>query len=351
MNTRRLPRTNDGPTPIRRQGGFSLVELMVALALGLVIIGGVISIFLTNQQAFRTTEGLSRLQENARLSFELMARELRQAGGNVCGTDLVVNMLKANDWSTDWNAGTIQGYEGNVAAPSLSFGTATAERLNGTDAIRILSDSISIGAGITAHNAAANPPTITLATSNAAFPANTIVLICDSSSAAIAQVSGVNGTNVVQFNTTGSSPGNCNTSFSFPGGCVTPTPSQKTFATNGFVSALSAGIWYVGNNSRGGRSLYRRDRNTSVEVAEGVVNMQIQYLLRTPPVPPATNFALATNWVDASTIANWTTNAGIPQVVGLRFRLTLETLNRVGTSQNTIQRDVVYVVNLRNRLE
>ena len=350
MNARRLSCGSGTATRTRRQGGFSLVELMLALTLGLVIIGGVISIFLTNQQAFRTTEGLSRLQENARISFELMARELRQAGGNPCGTKFVANMLKTNDWSTDWDAGTIQGYESTVAAPSTPFGTAAAERFAGTDAIRILSDSLSIGAGITAHDTAANPPTITLTTSNAALPANTIVLICDNNSAAIAQVSGLNGTNAIEFNTSGSSPGSCDARFGYyAGGCA--SPKDKTFATNGFVSALSAGIWYVGNNGRGGRSLYRRDRSTSVEVAEGVVNMQIQYLLRTEPIPPATTFTLATNWVDASTITNWTAGLTTPQVVGLRFRLTLETVNRVGTNQTTIQREMVYVVNLRNRLE
>lgn len=72
-----LPRTSTR----RRQGGFSLIELMVALVLGLVLIGGVINIFVTNQQAFRTNENLARLQENARISFELTAREIRQAGG------------------------------------------------------------------------------------------------------------------------------------------------------------------------------------------------------------------------------------------------------------------------------
>lgn len=331
----------------RRQGGFSLVELMVALTLGLIIIGGVISIFVTNQQAFRTTEGLSRLQENARISFELMAREIRQAGGNPCGTRFVANVLKTNNWATDWNAGTIEGYESSETAPSTPIGTATAERVAGTDAIRVLSDSISIGAGITAHNPAASPPTITLTTSNGALPADTVVLICDNNSAAIAQVSGISGTDILQFNTAGTTPGNCTTSFGFPGGCV--TPATKTFASNGFVSPLSAGLWYVGNNGTGGRSLYRRDRGTTVEVAEGVVNMQIQYLERTRD--PATGVTtLASDWVDADSITNWTT-AAVAQVVALRFRLTLETVNRVGTNQAALQRDMVYVVNLRNRLE
>jgi type IV pilus assembly protein PilW len=321
-----------------RQAGFSLVELMVALTLGLIIIGGVISIFVTNQQAFRTTEGLSRLQENARLSFELMSREIRQAGGNPCGTRSVASVLKpsANNWSTDWGGGTIIGYESATVAPQTPVGTAVAERVAGTDALLVIGDSLNIGPGIAAHNPAAAPPTITLNAPNAALPQGTIVLICDINSAVIAQVSGAPaGTNTLEFDTNGTAPGNCTTSFGFPGGCA--APATKTFATNGFVSPLSAGIWYIGNNNRGGQSLYRRGRATTEEIAEGVVDMQIQYLTET-----------ATNWVDADAITGW--NAA-PQVIALRFRLTLQTINRVSTNQTALERELVYVVNLRNRLQ
>lgn len=329
-------------SPRRQQAGFSLVELMVALTLGLIIVGGVISIFVTNQQAFRTTEGLSRLQENARVSFELMSREIRQTGGNPCGTRLVSNVLKTNNWSTDWDGGTLIGYDQATVTTMSPFGAAPAERVAGTDALLVLGDSLAIGPSIASHNPAASPPSITVNGTNGALPAGTIVIICDSNSAAIAQVSAVTGTNTIQFNTAGTAPGNCTTTFG-PGGCAAPT--TKTFAPNGVVSPLSAGLWYVGNNSRGGRSLYRRGRSAVDEIAEGVVDMQIQYLFSN--VATGTP---ATSWVDADPLTNWST-ASANQVIALRFRITLQTINRVGTDQNVLERTVVYVVNLRNRLQ
>ena len=80
--------------------GFSLVELMIAMALGLFLTGVAVNIVITNRQAFRTTENLSRMQENARSAFELMARDIRSAGGNPCGTPMIVNVLNnpANLW-------------------------------------------------------------------------------------------------------------------------------------------------------------------------------------------------------------------------------------------------------------
>jgi type IV pilus assembly protein PilW len=333
---------------------------MVALTLGLVIIGGVISIFLANQQAFRTTEGLNRLQENARISFELMARELRQAGGNPCGTRRVANVLwsGAGDWATNWAGGTIIGYDGNSPTPMVSpatpFGSGTAQRVSDTDAILVLGDALNIGPGITAHNATITPATITLNTANTAVGANTVVLICDIDSVVIAQVSSVTGNDTINFNATvpapgtPETPGNCTTSFGFPGGCTTPV--AKMFTNNGFVSPLSSGLWYIGNNGRAGQSLYRRGRLATEEIAEGVTNMQIEYLFRTRDAT-SNAVTLAADWVDAAPATNWTAAPGTPQAVALRIRLTLEASNAIGTNQAPIAREMVYVVNLRNRLE
>jgi len=48
-----------------RQQGLALIELMIALVLGLVIIGAVTGIMLSNIQGFRTTRGLSQIQDGA----------------------------------------------------------------------------------------------------------------------------------------------------------------------------------------------------------------------------------------------------------------------------------------------
>jgi type IV pilus assembly protein PilW len=65
----------------QRNDGFSLVELMIAMLLGLFIIGGVISVFLSNRVAYRQNENLARMQENARYAFEVVGRDIREVGG------------------------------------------------------------------------------------------------------------------------------------------------------------------------------------------------------------------------------------------------------------------------------
>ncbi|PHR67090.1 PilW family protein [Alcanivorax sp.] len=60
--------------------GFSLVELMVAMLLGLLITGAALQLFLANQQSFALQQALSRIQEDGQLFVRFLVRDLRQAG-------------------------------------------------------------------------------------------------------------------------------------------------------------------------------------------------------------------------------------------------------------------------------
>jgi len=83
--------------PIRRESGFSLIELMVALVLGLVLMGAVLNSFLSSNETYRVQEALSRSQESARFSLEIISQELRMAGyGNVRGP-VLEGFLAATD--------------------------------------------------------------------------------------------------------------------------------------------------------------------------------------------------------------------------------------------------------------
>ena len=72
-----------------KQQGMTLIEIMIALAIGAFLLGGVIKIFLGSTQSYRMLENLSRLQENGRFALEFMDRDIRQAGYRVCWTDSV----------------------------------------------------------------------------------------------------------------------------------------------------------------------------------------------------------------------------------------------------------------------
>lgn len=62
------------------EGGFSLVELMIALVLGLVLLAGVASVFVGSKQAFRTQESLGGIQETGRFINYMVVPYVRLAG-------------------------------------------------------------------------------------------------------------------------------------------------------------------------------------------------------------------------------------------------------------------------------
>jgi len=68
----------------RRQSGFSMIEVLIALALGMLIISAALGILLANRKTSGITRALGQLQENERMAFALLAADLRRAGDYPC---------------------------------------------------------------------------------------------------------------------------------------------------------------------------------------------------------------------------------------------------------------------------
>lgn len=65
---------------MRRQIGFSLTELMVALVLGLFLLAGVGQVYLGSKRSYNTQAGMSLVQENGRIGMHFLQRTIRLAG-------------------------------------------------------------------------------------------------------------------------------------------------------------------------------------------------------------------------------------------------------------------------------
>ncbi|WP_234419102.1 PilW family protein [Parazoarcus communis] len=328
------------------QAGLTLVELMIAMTLGLFLLLGLTNVFLAQRQSFRVNENLSQMQNNTRVAFELMAREIREAGGNPCGTTQVANVVNGASTSSwlDWDTGGILGYESNVALPGKAFGTTTGARVAGTDAVTIRTGSMNNNIVITEHD-----------TASAQFKVNTtahgiadgdMLMVCDYKQAAIFQVTSASATNVTIVHNTGTGvPGNCSKGLGFPTDCSSVTGNQYDFSNNGFLTKFRSTAWYVGNNAQGGRSLFRIVNGATgapEEIAQGVTDMQLQYLTRTGTNP-------AGSYVDASAVTSWDNPPAATQVVAVRVVLDLESRDAVGTDAATLKRQMMHVVSLRHR--
>lgn len=315
-------------TASNKLSGFSLIELMISIVLGALVIGATIGIFSANSKTYVAVENVARIQENTRTAFELMSRDIREAGGNACDKDVtvavVLNASGANWWD-NWGS-PVMGFDSGALALSAA----------GTDAVQLMSGSSSTYT-VESHNPAS--AVITLNTSTHDLVANDILMVCDQNRAAIFQMSGPNSTNATIVHNPGTgSPGNCGKGLGIPV-CVPPQGTPYTFAPNSQITKLSASQWYVADNGRGGRSLFRLVlRNNGAaqaeEIAEGVRDMQVSYLIFNDDQYRTAAAINATQWA---------------AVRAVRVVLTIEGTETIGTNGQRISRTVTNTTALRNR--
>ena len=128
--------------------GFTLVELMIAITIGLIILAVLSQVFVSSKQTYRVQEALSRLQENGRYAVDFMGRDIRKAGyagcvgaGTILNTNAnpVTGLTLLNPTTTPPSLQGIIGYE--QASVPAGFPVVMAEVKTNTDVIEIQSFS------------------------------------------------------------------------------------------------------------------------------------------------------------------------------------------------------------------
>jgi type IV pilus assembly protein PilW len=131
---RRFGKASGSSRGQRRSGGFSLIELMIAVVLGLLVVAGLINLFIANRKSYQVQSGNNFLQEDLRIASDRIGWSLRMAdfwGGNPA-TSVVVGtaasgVVTANGncngtWATAVNPATtggggVFGYDGAASFP------------------------------------------------------------------------------------------------------------------------------------------------------------------------------------------------------------------------------------------
>ena len=68
------------PTDTHSSRGFSLVEFMVAMVLGLIIIGGAISVYLASKNSLTEVEQVAAVSENGRFALQVLNYATKNVG-------------------------------------------------------------------------------------------------------------------------------------------------------------------------------------------------------------------------------------------------------------------------------
>lgn len=322
------------PSSPLRQRGLTLVELMVALVLGLVVIGAVVNLFLTNRQTYRTTENLARMQENLRFAFELMARDVREAGATACGATNFANVLNGTPATWSWQGESLTAYAPGETLPSpapsnVAAGSPVLSIAKGSDPANEIH--------VTGHNPAS--ATLTLS-STTGLDVGDILFLCAGPDAAIFQATNVNSSSLTVVHNDGSSisPGNCTKCLSAPvicgSGSGAPQPASCRDFTGGTLLKFQHILWYVGTNDRGGTSLYRKIGNdATVEMVPDIDQLTLSFLS-----------VGGTTYQPIASVADW------KNVVAVRILVRSVSTDKIGTDGQPLRREYPFTIALRNRL-
>ena len=330
--------------PRRRpwQGGVTLVEVLISLALGLIVIAAAIGIFLSSREANRNIESLSRIQENARIVFDLMSRSMREVGGVPCGAKMPdpVKITSAYGWcpADEYEKQALEGKKNAgfagvaVQIPKPGGGTHTVKYpdsstgLDPGDSVRFITLASEAGSGGMSQIIGKSGNKLVLQ-SISGFDKNGLILACNPREGVIF--------------TGGEFVGGPTASMPEKGEYAPPAtidlagtyvPNTGTSTGTYYLAMLQPEVWFIGANDRGGTSLYRITGNNASadEVAPNATKMTLAYLV------PGKSGYLDASEVDAG---DW------PRVLAVRVFLTLSD----NSARPTFERTLMHTVSLRNR--
>lgn len=325
------------------QTGLALVEIMIAMLIGLFLVGGMMQVFNSSRLTYRVHEATARMQETGRTALEVLSRDIRMAGFWGCASepDTIVNNLDpAGNGFVDFDAGDIVGVDGGADQP----------------------DSLTVrGGGST--GLAVRPPygpqaSATLHTEKGnELEFGDVVFVSDCESADIFQISNANpGTSGLLVHNTGNAtePGNYNASNpGCPGNnahCL-----SKVYGADATVFSAQEINYRVEAGFSGSPMLFRNGE----EFLNGVEDLQVLYGEDTD-VPGTAGFGVANYYVPA----NQVTDMG--QVISVRFAVVVrsdednltggvrQNYTMLGTTRiapdNRLRQVYTTTVTLRNRL-
>ena len=302
-----------------QQKGMTLVEIMIALVLGVFLIAGVIHIFLGSKQTYRMQENFARLQENGRFAMDFISRDIRMADSLGCLKGGLADISKKNKTSYPAFTKGVNGIEGASNAP---------------DTITLIGIDGGKGALVTSQTAIAGGITVT---SGSDLMAGNIALVADCNQGDIFKINSVSGNVVSQDASSGQD--------------VT-----KIYGSDASIYPLKASEYSIGTDSRGQLSLFRAlNGDMPKKLVEGIEDMQILYGVdtnadHTPEYyVPADQVKVITNDMD--------------KVVSIRVRLLVATVednlaaedldyafNGVTRTDRKLRREFSSTVAVRNRL-
>jgi type IV pilus assembly protein PilW len=291
-----------------RATGFGLIELMIAMGIGLLVLAGVLVVFLTQRQAYQSSTSQALLQDSDNALSAIISPLVRGAGFVGCSaigngvktyvtaratpltfdTSSAIHGFKANTLPTPLIDGSANDTSASDWTPELDASLIAAGGVaDGSDVLVLIGSApgtasvgaVAFGTGtITANNAS----------SSNGFVAPLMIAVSDCGKSSIFQVNSVN-TNVLTY-----SLGPNGTPLYPAGSQLIPIQQTALYVAKG--SAHQSGLFEAIMKIPSGGSAADASWSTS-EIVPGVMNMQVLYGVGVN--------GQTTQYVNASAVTNW----------------------------------------------
>lgn len=274
------------PSPRHGQCGFSLVELMVAMTIGLVLLAGIYQVFISTTLSYSFNQQMARMQESGRFGIDLLTRIVRGSGYGGCQKNLsaVTNLLNdptafQNDFRIPVSGFDASGSAWVPADPVATLGLDGSVEplpLAGSDilSLREVDSSMTL---LIAEKSTATDAELKIAPGITGINKGDILMVSDCSNSVVFQVSDFQektGFGHIIHNT-----GEIKDDDGNP---IPPGNSDHKFGAD--FDALSDLVrfrsltFYVAPNDLDQPALFRKSGSEPAEeMVEGVENMQVRY--------------------------------------------------------------------------
>ena len=299
----------------RKQLGMSVIELLIALGLGLLVVSGVVQLFVGNSRTSEIVTAQARLQENARFAFDFISRSARSAGFLGCAPQL---NNTARHLTGNWNlipeyniTEPVDGWDSNndgtytpdnlTTLPRTTSGANINVHIAGNGIDR---DTLADVADILVFRAVERPvarlaqtlqpdgnPVVATPGGNPAFAVEDVVFVSNCEQGALFKVTGVgvagDETTLQRASAaTGLPFDNSPTVTTATGDVIPETLSVlgRSYGVDATISRMQSDFYFVAesaDNNRGGDTVFalwvKSGSAAPVELVQGVEDMQVLY--------------------------------------------------------------------------
>ncbi len=305
--------------------GFSLVELMISMVLGLILVGGIMTMYLSSKRTLYTTEASSQIQETARFALDRIGFDVRMSGfwGCESGTEHLNSALNASAGLLDFTTSAILGTDNDGFNDSDSVTIAMADAQTVELQTTMSSSAASLDVGTTSG-----------------LQQGDIVVVNDCKSADLFQVDGAHPhvSGALLHDADGAMvPGNLQSSLS------------KPYQAGAEIFRVEQATWSVGTDTDGQPALLRN----GTPLIRGVEDIQFAYGI------DSNADGSTDRYLDADDVVDWALVKNIK--LGLLIRSEREVLDQTPPAitfwgstftpnDGYMRRGITAVISIRNRL-